>query len=44
VGVFYLGLIALGLVDCLAPLLAHQVAGGPIPPARLFHPEDRVVY
>lgn len=34
--VFYLGLIALGLVDCLAPLLAHQVAGGPIPPARDF--------
>ena len=33
-GVFYLGLIALGLVDCLAPLLAHQVAGVSIPPAR----------
>ena len=32
--VLYLGLIALGLVDCLAPLLAHQVAGGSIPPAR----------
>ena len=29
----YLGLIALGLFDCLAPLVAHLV-GGPIPPAR----------
>lgn len=29
----YLGLIALGLLDCLAPLVAHLV-GGPIPPAR----------
>jgi signal transduction histidine kinase len=30
----YLGLIALGLVDCLAPLAAHVVAGGSVPPAR----------
>ena len=29
----YLGLIALGLLDCMAPLVAHLV-GGPIPPAR----------
>lgn len=29
----YLGLIALGLLDCTAPLVAHLV-GGPIPPAR----------
>jgi signal transduction histidine kinase len=33
-GALYLGLIALGLVDCLGPLLAHEVAGGQIPLAR----------
>ena len=33
-GALYLGLIALGLFDCLGPLLAHLVAGGQIPLAR----------
>ena len=31
--VLYVGLIALGLADCLAPLIAHLI-GGPVPPAR----------
>lgn len=31
--VIYLVLIGLGLVDCLAPIIAH-VVGGPVPPAR----------
>jgi signal transduction histidine kinase len=30
----YFGLIALGLADCLAPLAAHLVAGGQVPPVR----------